>query len=582
MLSRRTPSCGLVLLLGLLASSAIGQPPAEPTPATPSNQTALSDQGTPPDPAAPSTQPDAIDTVVICCRQWRSELQAWGELRREQGHAIHWLEPDTAEQLDANLKSLAQQHPNLRYVVIVGDVPMTAERQFHQIPTHYIAAQVTHRWGSTRHIASDTPYADNDGDGTPELAIGRIPAGTTTELRQIVAKVLDYERNKDFGLWRRQINLTAGTGNFGPLIDGAIEMAAKQFITQKIPAAYETDLCYANWRSPYCPPMSALRTTALEQLQGGAAAWVYMGHGLPDRLGTPGPDGKPCWVLTPDEVRQLHRCPQPPIALILACYAAAYDARSDSVAEQLLKAPGGPVAVIGGTRVTMPYGLSLLSLGLLEHWFEHPAPTVGDLVLSAKRELVHPDQDDPSTKWLDALAQLFHPQRDQLAAERLEHAHLVQLLGDPLLTLTHPAELELQASGEASPGTTVIVRGQASFDGEATVELVCRRDRLTFDPPARRSWPDLEGDAALALATRERANDRRWNSIALPVAAGPFEVRLTVPESAHGPGHVRVFLQGADRCAAAAIPLEVAETAPKESPRTAQLPADDATTAGSR
>ncbi len=49
-----------------------------------------------------------------------------------------------------------------------------------------------------------------------------------------------------------------------------------------------------------------------------------------------------------------------PIAIMLACYTAAFDQPQDCLAEQMLKAEGGPVAVYGGSRVTMPYAMSVM------------------------------------------------------------------------------------------------------------------------------------------------------------------------------------------------------------------------------
>ncbi|MFO0884412.1 MAG: C25 family cysteine peptidase [Pirellulales bacterium] len=54
------------------------------------------------------------------------------------------------------------------------------------------------------------------------------------------------------------------------------------------------------------------------------------------------------------------------IAVLLACYTGAFDQPEDCLAEEMLRAPQGPVAVIGGSRVTMPYGIAVLGTEFLQ------------------------------------------------------------------------------------------------------------------------------------------------------------------------------------------------------------------------
>ena len=74
-----------------------------------------------------------------------------------------------------------------------------------------------------------------------------------------------------------------------------------------------------------------------------------------------------------------------PIALLLCCSTGGFDQREDCLAEELLRADGGPAAAIAGSRVTMPYAMSVLGAELLRIYFQDRPATIGELLLAAKR-----------------------------------------------------------------------------------------------------------------------------------------------------------------------------------------------------
>ncbi len=82
-------------------------------------------------------------------------------------------------------------------------------------------------WGGDPEMATDNPYADLDGDGVPELAIGRLTAHTAEELTTMLKKIFAYEDSQDFGPWRTRINFIAGAGGYGAMTDTAIETFAQ-------------------------------------------------------------------------------------------------------------------------------------------------------------------------------------------------------------------------------------------------------------------------------------------------------------------------------------------------------------------
>ena len=515
----------------------------------------------------------AVDTLVVCPDSFRAALRPWCELRRGEGHHIAIISNlASPDEIRWQIRQEAQEG-HLRFVVLIGTASMTmyerAAVRDRGIPMHYAQARVNSKWGSTPTIASDNWYAQpetaDDEHPEPAVAIGRIPAESPEELSAIVKKIVDYERSSDFGPWRRQMNFVAGVGDFGLLADTLIESAATLFMTQTIPAEYRVSMTYGNWRSPYCPDPRRFHATALERLDEGALLWVYMGHGSvqeTDPMETPRQSYP---ILTLRDATALRGTSRRPIALFLSCYAGAVDARGGCLATALLRAPGGPVAVIAGSRMTMPYALTLLSTNLTDELFRSPCATLGEALLHAKRRMLRePEKSDSRRATLDAIAGVVSPSAQDLAAERAEHVLMFHLIGDPLLRLRHPQPAVLKTAPTAPAGQRLVVQGTSPIEGQATLELVVRRDRIRGPRPTRDAYP--RNDAALLAYDEvyQRANDRRLSMVPLAVRKGPFRAEIDIPVEAAGACQVCIFVSGRDDMAAGSVDVKVTDAATAE------------------
>ncbi|OHB69194.1 MAG: hypothetical protein A2V70_02160 [Planctomycetes bacterium RBG_13_63_9] len=504
----------------------------------------------------------APDTVVVCPDEFREVLQPWLAHRSRQGHVVALVSnADSADAIRRRIRDAAKGG-RLRFVVLIGDADPTLSRdasvRARCVPAHYAKAEVNVLWGSEPHIATDNWYADLDDDEIPELAIGRITADTAEELGKIVQKILAYERSNDFGPWRRRLNFVAGVGGFGPLADQILESAAQYVLTGRIPPEFRVSMTYGNWRSPYCPDPRLFHATTLQRFNEGSWFWVYIGHGFHlglDRVQVPGGDYH---ILAAADVPKLKCEHAAPVALFLACYTGAYDATADCLAERMLLQDQGPVAVLAGSRVTMPYAMTLLATGLMDQCFEHRAATLGEAFLRTKQNMVkEPTEGDQQRAMIDAIAAGISPAPKKLAVERAEHLLLFNLFGDPLLRLRYPKPVELEVPATATAGEPLEVRGVSPVAGRATIELVVHRARLTFKPPDRAEYPQTSGALAELQETYQRANDRCLTSVELPVENGPFAARLEIPEAANGACHVRVFVDGADDFASGAADVKI-------------------------
>ncbi|MBN2290978.1 MAG: hypothetical protein JXM70_01050, partial [Pirellulales bacterium] len=170
---------------------------------------------------------------------------------------------------------------------------------------------------------------------------------------------------------------------------------------------------------------------------------------------------------------------------------------------------------------------------------------------------------------LDALAAALNPTKTKLEVERLEHLWLFNIIGDPMLRMRYPKPVAIDVPATAESGGDLHVSGTSPVAGRAIVELVVRRDgfaphatkkgtgpisrdgpkgasqKLDQSPFSRRSsYPANPRDLSNFQNVYEKANDRRLDTMEINIPAGPFQTVLKIPETASGPCHVRVFVQG--------------------------------------
>lgn len=375
------------------------------------------------------------DTLVVCPAEFRPAIDEWLQYRTEQGHRFEIVvPPEDATKLQAAIRRAAIGG-NLKFVVLMGDVPGTEDAKYRRgatVPTNHLAAKVNTRWGSEPTIATDIPFADLDGDGRPDLAIGRIPADTPAELRQALRKVIRYESESDDGEWQRRLDVVAGIGGFGALADTLIEAAGRQVFMQAVPKQYELRHSSAKTASPKA---NTFRETVRGRLEEGSLAWIYLGHGMPTELDRVATNDGPRPILSADEVGDV-RCQQcRSLAVLVACYTGAFDARSECLAEELALASEGPAVAIAATRVTMPYGNTVFGYELLRACFHDRPTSLGEAMRLAQCRTLEATESDPLRPSLDSFAQGLSPAPVDLESERREHVLMYHLFGDPLLRL---------------------------------------------------------------------------------------------------------------------------------------------------
>ena len=516
--------------------------------------------------AAIGSRKQQVDTLVLCPLDFQPALAKWLTYRRQQGYQIRIESPaPIAAGIKQQIQAVADLNP-LQHVVLVGDSGDQWVRYQQLLATDYVPAQVNVLFGSEREIATDNSYADLDFDGLPELTIGRIPADSATQLIEFLDRVIAYEthanRNLRDSLWQRRINLIAGVGGLGRVVDAVVEQTAKQMITDLVPAAYQTSMTYGSWSSPYCPDPRRFSETAIKRFNEGCLFWVYVGHGDRRRLDYVRLPDQWHPILDTNRVTQLDCETGNPIAICLACYSGATDSNQDGLAESMLMQPGGPIAVICGTRVTMPYAMSRLSLEMMEEFFEGDAATLGQLVRVSMRRMANEKAaevgDDEYRRLIEEMGKSLSPFPRLLPLERLEHAKLIHLLGDPLLKLPRPQAIELDVVSEVAAGESLEVQGSSPTKGQLQLELVYERDRFLKRPKRRRKYESSDLAFREYQQVYEGAQQRTVAKFTVPIEQGSFEQVIEVPATASGRCQVRATVVSKDVFAMGSAAVRVA------------------------
>ena len=169
------------------------------------------------------------------------------------------------------------------------------------------------------------------------------------------------------------------------------------------------------------------------------------------------------------------------------------------------------------------------------------------MFLAAKQKLLMGDQSlNPTSKsqyreTIQMLSKTLSHAGDELNSEAQEHVHLFHLLGDPLLRVVRPNQIQLSVETEADG--LIRVRGTSPHAGTLKAELVYCRDRFQKRPPRRPEfkWDDQSLDS-YAEVYRE-SNRKTVTEQVFEIPAGGFEFQLEVPDWARGRCVVRGYLQ---------------------------------------
>jgi len=448
------------------------------------SETAVTEPGDVGLPSAKSLSAESLNTaspslvIAVCPEPLQSALEPWVQRRKREGMDVAIIESrPTATALKQSL--IAANSGQCQYILLVGDAQLSLQGEPSDpnrfVPTNYLDADVSAPYQQSPRLPGDYTFGDFDDDGFIDAAVGRLPVKNSDELAKLINRIIAYEDGNDFGRWRSRVDLIAGIGGFGTLVDGAIEMVAGNIVTGSLPGSTRTRITHASPSSDFHPGIAEFTPTVVRNYEDGARFWVYAGHGWINELDrVPGNQfGRP--VLSMSDLPNLRRPhAASPIALMLACYTGAFDVPEDCLAERMLLADEGPIAILAGSRVTMPYGNAATAIGLINAVYEERTPRLGDAWLKTLRELSLPAASNPALQarrmMIDGIASVLGS-GTRMDDERREHMQLYNWLGDPTLRIDSGAKVEISKPADAVVGRPWLLQGTVPIAGELTIEI---------------------------------------------------------------------------------------------------------------
>ncbi|HEX9186594.1 MAG TPA: C25 family cysteine peptidase [Vicinamibacteria bacterium] len=256
-----------------------------------------------------------------------------------------------------------------RYVLLIGDDTFDPRDLAGTGAVSFVpsAMRFDEVWGR---VPSENAYADVDGDGRPEVAIGRLPCRTPEEAALLAAKIESQGEVLASTAGRHVV----AVDNSGPG-DPPFRKDA-----EAIPLPGATSLEWADLGDGAAAARQALHAG----LAAGAQVTHYFGHGGPEEWADES-------LLTAADVALLPAA-APTVLFTWACQSQWYlNLWGPSVNEALLLAPrGGALASFGPAGITTPRQQRPLARGVYER-FLAGGMTLGDAVREAKAEALATD-----------------------------------------------------------------------------------------------------------------------------------------------------------------------------------------------
>jgi len=294
-------------------------------------------------------------------------------------------------------------------------------------------------------FAADELLADAGGDELPDVAFGRLPACSATELAAMIAKIEAYEA--DFGAaWQNQLafanDRADAAGNFAASIAQFTNRVQSPFA---VSARINLDTT----------AIATARTALFGAFNAGAGVLTYSGHGTSVKWSSQG-------LLTAADVAGLTNARTPFVAS-LCCLAGHFEAPAvNSLAELLMQRPqAGAVAVWASSGLPLNGPETDMGNAFFRQTLQERAGPLGRVLLQTRR----------------ALPGDMFTRNSYLTANLLGDPALRLLDDDPALATNSPAQVQLgdlaqtyDAAPHAATATTLptglVVR--CTYAGETT------------------------------------------------------------------------------------------------------------------
>ncbi len=413
------------------------------------------------------------------------------------------------------------------FVVIVGDETESPEGDAPwRVPTF---RKPLYRWRSKQRetFTSDMAYGDVDGDGLPDVPVGRLPVRAAEEVSRYVAKVRAYE-SQEGGEWDLRVVLWAGIPGYDARSDLMMTPVAMQAVNRYLPPSLSSWWLTADPQWPCWLPPAVQPRRFLDELSAGSVVGFYGGHGSETTLlANPHKDIRT--VLRIADVKDWGSSRPTSPLMFLACTTGRFEwDKGPCLGEVMLDHPGGPVVVAAASTESHPLTNYYTSIALAKmmgrgfdrfgRWwvesqrlgFEEHSPLIESLLKDAEGKL--------------------EPEID-VSKLRRDQPLMYNILGDPACRLRLPRPLAVKAAvhdGQVRVETVLP-------EGVRRVSLAILRSRTS--PAMRGRTTTAEADMDVLRKRLDAFNDATVSLGAEAASPGPVRLSRSLPSGLLSGGH---------------------------------------------
>lgn len=324
------------------------------------------------------------------------------------------------------------------FILLVGDEAPNADKE----PWHVPALRRPFRGWQGNHrpdFASDFAWAGMDDRGVPRAPVGRLPARTPLEVKQMVEKVLAWEKLPASSL---SLPMWAGDPLYAPEFTERFMSFLFGQVQKNAPAWLEPWVLSGDAKHALAGPFEQQARMFNERTGRGAVFTGMIGHGLPHHFLSLRLDRRLLgYGLT--DARSLTQGPPRPPHVIFACQAGNFTLpKNRCLAEELVLAPAGPVLCIAATEDSHPLPNFYTATALLQRVkATEGTARFGTLWLDAQRAARR--RSDPLYELLlrnaEGRLEKGHADVEEI---KTDQATLYAILGDPATKVQIPQKLE--------------------------------------------------------------------------------------------------------------------------------------------